>query len=53
MNHREEKRKKQRMQSNREELVERMARAIPEDGSLEAFHGFFLSRSSKPNVGVA
>jgi hypothetical protein len=32
------------MQSNREELVERMTRIIPEDGSLEAFDGFFLAR---------
>lgn len=35
------------MQSNRGELVERMARAIPEDGFLEAFPGFFLVRSSR------
>jgi hypothetical protein len=48
MNHREAKREAQRMQSNREELVERMARVVPEDGSLEAFDGFFLARSSKP-----
>ncbi|MDX6709195.1 MAG: hypothetical protein QOH96_211 [Blastocatellia bacterium] len=32
MNYREAKLEKQRMQSNREELVERMARAISEDG---------------------
>ncbi len=36
------------MQSNRDELVERMARAIPEDEILEVFPGFFLGRSSKP-----
>ena len=36
------------MQSNREELVERMTRAIPEDGISEVFPGFFLGRSSKP-----
>jgi len=36
------------MQSNREELVERMARAIPEDGILEVSPGFFLGRSSQP-----
>src|SRR5262245_6666753 len=52
MNQREAKREKQRMQSNREELVERMARAISEDGSLEAFPGFFLGRSSKPTESV-
>jgi AraC-like DNA-binding protein len=48
MNHREAKREAQRMQSHREELVERMARVLPEDGSLEAFPGFRLSRSSRP-----
>jgi AraC-like DNA-binding protein len=47
MNQKEEKRKQQRMQSDREELIERMARMLPEDGSLEAFPGFFLARSSK------
>ena len=47
MHHREAKRKAQRMQINREELVELMARALPEDGVLEAFPGFFLARSSK------
>jgi AraC-like DNA-binding protein len=52
MSHREAKRKAQRMQSNREELVERMARAIPGDGSLEAFSGFFLARSSRPTEPV-
>jgi AraC-like DNA-binding protein len=48
MNRREAKREAQRIQSNREELVERMARTLPEDGSFEAFDGFFLGRSSKP-----
>src|SRR5438128_1087086 len=48
MNHREAKREKQRMQSKRDELIERMARAIPEDGILEVFPGVFLGRSSKP-----
>src|SRR5437764_509191 len=47
MNHREAKRAKQRLQSDREELVERMARAIPEDGILEVFPGLFLGRSSR------
>ncbi|HEX5734697.1 MAG TPA: AraC family transcriptional regulator [Blastocatellia bacterium] len=40
------------MQINREEIVERMARAIPEDGSLEVFPGFLISRSSKPTQSV-
>jgi AraC-like DNA-binding protein len=48
MNHREAKREKQRRQSSREELVERMARAIPGDGILEVFPGLFLGRSSRP-----
>lgn len=48
MNHREAKREAQRMQSNREELVERMARAIAEDRILEVFPGLFLGRSSQP-----
>ena len=52
MNHREAKREAQRIQSDREELVERMATALPEDGSLEAFPGFFLARSSKPTQSV-
>jgi AraC-like DNA-binding protein len=52
MNHREGKREAQRIQSNREELVERMARILPEDGAFEAFDGFFLARSSKPMESV-
>src|SRR2546423_538697 len=52
MNHREAKREKQRLQSDREELVERMARILPEDGAFEAFDGFFLGRSSKPTERV-
>lgn len=44
----EERRQQQRLQSNGEELVERMARALPEDGTREAFHGFRISRSEKP-----
>ena len=36
------------MQTNRQELVERVSRLIPVDGAREAFHGFFLARSSKP-----
>ena len=52
MNHGEAKREAQRMHSNREELVERMARTLPEDGSLDAFPGFLLSRSSGPTEPV-
>jgi AraC-like DNA-binding protein len=52
MNQRETKREAQRIQSNREELVERIARALPEDGSLDVFPGFRLARSSKPTEPV-
>lgn len=36
------------MRSNREELLERMARALPGDGAREALEGFFLARLTKP-----
>jgi AraC-like DNA-binding protein len=48
MTYSEAEREQQKMQSIREELIERMVTAIPEDGSLEAFPGFFLARLSKP-----
>jgi AraC-like DNA-binding protein len=48
MSRQETKHEAQRIQSNREELVERMARAIPEDGVSEVFPGFFLGRASQP-----
>jgi AraC-like DNA-binding protein len=47
MNQSEEKRKQQRVQSNREELVERMSCALPQNGVLEVFPGLFLARSSQ------
>jgi AraC-like DNA-binding protein len=46
------KREAQRAQGNREELLERMARALPEDGRLEALDGLFLGRVSKPMESV-
>jgi len=52
MNQTEAKREEQRTQSNREELVERIARALPEDGILDAFPGFRLARSSRPTEPV-
>ena len=52
MNQRESKRDKERIKSNREELVERIGRALPEDGLFEAFPGFFLARSSRPTGSV-
>ena len=37
-----------RMQANREELVERIARAVPEDGSAQPLEGLHLYRISLP-----
>lgn len=48
MNQKDSKREVQRMQINREELVERIAHRLPEDGILDVFPGFRLARSSKP-----
>jgi AraC-like DNA-binding protein len=48
MNRREAKRDEQWVQSNREELLERMARALPDDGWIEALEGLFLARVAKP-----
>src|SRR5215813_7881486 len=48
MNQRDAKREKQRMLSDRDELVERMARAIPDDGISGVFPGLFIGRSSQP-----
>jgi AraC-like DNA-binding protein len=42
------KREKQRVQSNSEELVERMEGILPDDGIVEALPGLFLARLSKP-----
>lgn len=52
MNSPAEKREKQRTQINREELIERMLRLVPEDGSKEILPGFFLARVSKPTESV-
>lgn len=52
MNPREAKHEVHRMHSNREELVERMGRILREDGSLNIFPGFRLSRSSAPTEPV-
>jgi AraC-like DNA-binding protein len=46
------KRQAQGMQSNSEELIERMAAAVPTDGTIEAFSGFRLSRASGPTEPV-
>ncbi len=38
----------ERMQINRKELVERILRAVPEDGVVQALEGFFLAHASSP-----
>ncbi len=38
----------QRIQANREELVERILRAVPEDGVMQPLDGLFLGRASVP-----
>jgi len=48
MNQTEAKREEQRTKSNKEELVERIAHALPEDGTLDVSTSFRLARSSKP-----
>ena len=48
MSHTGAKREAQRVRSNREELLERMARALREDGAREALDGLFLARLTKP-----
>jgi AraC-like DNA-binding protein len=48
INHQQPEREAQRMQANREELVERVARAIREDGVIQPFQGLHLARLSAP-----
>src|SRR5947209_3161844 len=48
MIHQQAEREAQRVQANREELVERIARAIGEDGTVQPLQGLHLSRSSLP-----
>jgi AraC-like DNA-binding protein len=48
MDRRDAKREAQRVRSNREELLERMARVLPKDGVVNAFGGLFLARVSRP-----
>jgi AraC-like DNA-binding protein len=42
------KREERRVRGNREELLERMARALPEQGAVEALDGLFLARLTRP-----
>jgi AraC-like DNA-binding protein len=48
MNSKVAKREAQRTQSNLEELAERIAQALPEDGTLDVSPSFRLARSSRP-----
>ena len=48
MNHQQAEREAQRVQANREELVERIARAVCEDGTVQPLKGLYLSRASLP-----
>jgi AraC-like DNA-binding protein len=52
MDEREEKRNKLRLRINREELLDRIQRLLPDDGASEVFPGFFIARSSKPTESV-
>ncbi len=47
-NHQQAEREAARLQANREELVERIARTVPEDGAVEPLKGMFLARASVP-----
>jgi len=48
INHQQIERDAQQMKANREELVERIARAIPEDGVIEPLQGVHLARVCTP-----
>jgi AraC-like DNA-binding protein len=48
MIHQPAEREAERMQANREELVERIARAMPEDGITQSLPGLYLYRRSSP-----
>jgi AraC-like DNA-binding protein len=52
MNPKEAKREARRAQSNREELVERIARALPQDGTLDVSTSIRLARSSSPTAPI-
>jgi len=48
MNHKQAEREAQRMQANREELVEGIARSVPTDGTVQPLKGLYLNRVSSP-----
>src|SRR6478672_5594768 len=48
MNQEQAEREAHRVQADREELVGRIARAVPEDGTVQPLKGLYLSRVSLP-----
>ena len=52
MNQQEAELRQQRLEINQAEMIERIRRAVPEDGLLEAFSGVVLGRFSKPTERV-
>ena len=48
MIHQQAEREAQRVRADREELVERIARAMREDGTTQPLHGFYLYRYTSP-----
>ena len=48
INHRQAEREAQQAQANRDELVERIARAVGTDGTVEPLKGLYLHRVSSP-----
>ena len=48
MIHKPAEREAELMQAHREELVERIGRAVREDGTVQTLQGLYLSRSSLP-----
>lgn len=48
IHHQQAERDAQRMQTNREELVERILRAVPEDRVIQPLPGLYLARVSSP-----
>lgn len=53
MSPRQEKREAQRAQANRDELVERVLRAVREDGSIEPLEGVCLHHQFKAVTALA
>ncbi len=49
INHQQTERESQRLQANREELVERITQTIPEDGVIQPLQGLHLARLSTPS----